>query len=53
MISMRIILLFVIMGISSGLSAKSHRGSHGHPIPPEPRFDGVFDSDHNHEEVGN
>ncbi|XP_071563535.1 seminal metalloprotease 1-like [Temnothorax nylanderi] len=50
MVSTRIILLFVAIGVSSGLPI-SHRGSHGHPIPPEPRFNGVFDSDYNHEEI--
>lgn len=49
----RIILLFAAFSIGSGLPAKSHRGSHGHPIPPKPRFDGVFDDGHNHEEIGN
>jgi len=53
MASIRIILLFVAIGVSSELPIKSHRGSHGHPIPPEPRFDGVFDHDHNHKEIGN
>ncbi|XP_011693660.1 PREDICTED: astacin isoform X1 [Wasmannia auropunctata] len=51
MASTRIILLFVAISVTSGLPAKSHRGSHGRAIPPEPRFDGVFDRDHNHEEI--
>ncbi|KYN16419.1 hypothetical protein ALC57_11289 [Trachymyrmex cornetzi] len=53
MAPMRIILLFAVIGVSSGLPAKSHRGSHGHSIPPVPRFNGVFDHDHNHEKIGN
>ncbi|XP_011253904.1 zinc metalloproteinase nas-13 [Camponotus floridanus] len=53
MILMRIILPFVAIGIGSGLPAKSHRGSHGRPIPPEPRFNGVFDNDYNHEQIAN
>lgn len=50
---MRIILSFVAIGIGSGLPAKSHRGSHGRPVPPEPRFDGVFNNDYDHEKIGN
>lgn len=50
---MGIILLFVTIGVCSGLPAKSHRGTHGHPTPPDPRFDGVFNNEHNHEEIGN
>ncbi|XP_018367757.1 PREDICTED: zinc metalloproteinase nas-15-like [Trachymyrmex cornetzi] len=42
-----------VIGVSSGLPAKSHRGSHGHSIPPVPRFNGVFDHDHNHEKIAN
>ncbi|KYQ50763.1 hypothetical protein ALC60_10159 [Trachymyrmex zeteki] len=49
----RIILLFAVASVSSELPVKSHRGSHGHSIPPEPRFNGVFNHDHNHEEIGN
>lgn len=53
MVQTRIILLVIAIGVSSGLPAKSHRESHGRSVPPEPRFDGVFDRDHNHEEIGN
>lgn len=52
MILMRIILPFVVISIGSGLPAKSHHGSHG-PVPPEPRFNGVFDNEYNHEQIGN
>lgn len=48
-----IILLFLAIGVSLGLPVKSHRGSHGHPVPPEPRFVGIFDNDHDQKEVGN
>lgn len=52
MVTIRIILLFVaIVGIGSGLPVRNQRRSR--PVPPEPRFDGVFEDGHNHEEIGN
>ncbi|EFN88282.1 hypothetical protein EAI_10566 [Harpegnathos saltator] len=51
----RIILLLAAIGAGSGrLPAKSHRESRAnHPVPPDPRFDGVFEDGHNYEEIGN
>nr|XP_012227708.1 PREDICTED: astacin [Linepithema humile] len=39
------------IGISSGLPARNHRRLR--PAPPKPRFDGVFEDGHNHEEIAN
>ncbi|XP_032673841.1 zinc metalloproteinase nas-15 [Odontomachus brunneus] len=51
MAATRIILLLIAIGASSGLPAKSHRRSHSHSVPPDPRFDGVFEDGHNHQEI--
>ncbi|XP_046836940.1 seminal metalloprotease 1-like [Vespa crabro] len=52
MASIREVLIFsMIVATVIGLPSKSHRGSHGHPIPPEPRNQGNFEVGYNHEEI--
>lgn len=53
MATTRIILLLTAIGVSSGLPAKSYRESHDRAVPPDPRFDGVFEDGHNHRKIGN
>ncbi|KAL2735847.1 seminal metalloprotease 1-like [Vespula squamosa] len=52
MTSIRELLIFsMIVATITGFPSKSHRGSHGHPIPPEPRNQGNFEVGYNHEEI--
>lgn len=53
MAATRIILLLIAIDVSSGLSVKSHLELRRRPMPPHPRYDGVFENGHNHQEIGN
>ncbi|KAK2583322.1 hypothetical protein KPH14_009324 [Odynerus spinipes] len=46
-----LLLLSVLVATSSGFPSKSHRGSHGHPIPPIAKNQGQFGDGHDHEEI--
>ncbi|KAI4481328.1 hypothetical protein M0804_009448 [Polistes exclamans] len=47
----KVFIFSIVVTICTGLPSKSHRGTHGHPIPPEPRNQGRFEDGHNHEEI--
>lgn len=53
MTPVRELLIFsLFVATSIGLPSKSHRGSHGYPIPPEPRNQGNFEVGYDHVEIG-